>query len=101
MAEPGGAMTTHNPVTPAWTCGGCGAEWPCLTRRRELHAEFAGATVSLAIYLGSYFAAAAPDLRYAPAGLLHQRFVGWVWEGRVREHERQQPGGPKFPRRSI
>jgi hypothetical protein len=71
-------VTSHNPVAPAWTCGGCGGDWPCPSRRRELRAEFDGAPVSLAIYLGSYLVAAAPDLRCVPAGSLHQRFVGWA-----------------------
>ena len=44
-------MAIHLPVTPAWTCGGCGADWPCQTRRRELRAEYDQARVSLALYL--------------------------------------------------
>jgi hypothetical protein len=71
-------VTTHNPMTPAWTCVGCGAEWPCHTRRKELRAEFHRAPVSLSIYMGGYFVAAAPDLQYVPAGFLHNRFMGWV-----------------------
>ncbi|MFC0006289.1 hypothetical protein [Micromonospora siamensis] len=71
-------MTTHGPVLPLWTCGGCSAPWPCATRRKELRAEFDGAPVSLALYLGSYLVWAAEDLGHVPAGLLHQRFLGWV-----------------------
>ncbi|NHO79517.1 hypothetical protein DLJ60_24040 [Micromonospora chalcea] len=71
-------MTTHGPVLPVWSCGGCGAPWPCPTRRRELRAEFAGAPVSLSLYMGSYLVWAAEDLTWVPAGVLHQRFLGWV-----------------------
>ncbi|MET7946088.1 hypothetical protein [Micromonospora sp. NPDC005324] len=44
----------------------------------ELHAEFEGAPVSLALYMGSYLVWAAEDLTWVPAGLLHRRFLGWV-----------------------
>lgn len=39
-------MTPHLPVTPALTCGGCGAEWPCRNRQRKLRAEYDRAVVS-------------------------------------------------------
>lgn len=71
-------MTTHGPVMPIWSCGGCGLLWPCPTRRRELRAEFADAPVSLALYLGSYLIQAAEDMPWTPAGVLHRRFLGWV-----------------------
>lgn len=71
-------MTTHGPVLPFWACGGRDAPWPCGTRRRELHAEFEDAPVSLSIYMGSYLVWAAEDLTWVPAGLLHRRFLGWV-----------------------
>lgn len=71
-------VTAHGPVLPIWTCAGCGAPWPCPTRKRELRAEFDKAPVSLAIYMGSYLVWAAEDLSWVPAGGLHQRFVGWV-----------------------
>ncbi|MFI7605357.1 hypothetical protein ACIBTV_09540 [Micromonospora sp. NPDC049366] len=67
-------MTTHGPVLPLWTCGGCNGPWPCRTRRTE----FDGAPVSLALYMGSYLAWAAEDLTWVPAGLLHHRFLGWI-----------------------
>ncbi|SBT53541.1 hypothetical protein [Micromonospora auratinigra] len=71
-------MTTHGPVLPMWSCGGCGGPWPCATRRGELRAEFEGAPVSLALYMGSYLVWATEDLTWVPAGLLHRRFLGWV-----------------------
>lgn len=40
-------MTTHGPVLPIWSCGGCDAPWPCRTRQRELRAEFDDAPISL------------------------------------------------------
>lgn len=71
-------MTTHGPVLPIWACGGCGASWPCRTRRQELLAEYAGAPVSLSIYMGSQLVAATQDMSWAPAGALHRRFLGWL-----------------------
>ena len=71
-------MTNHVPVRPSWRCTGCDAEWPCPTRRRELHAEYDGATTSLAVSLGTYFVHAAQDLTHVPAGWLHNRFIGWI-----------------------
>ncbi|MEU8257290.1 flavin reductase [Micromonospora inaquosa] len=70
-------MTAHLPVTPAWMCGGCGADWPCATRRRELLAEYHRAPVSLALYLAGHLVEAAQDLAHVPAGHLHNRFLGW------------------------
>ncbi|WP_433308236.1 hypothetical protein ACQP0U_17260 [Micromonospora sp. CA-269861] len=71
-------MTVHGPVMPIWSCGGCGLPWPCLTRKRELRAEYADAPVSLALYLGSYLVQAIEDMPWTPAGVLHCRFVGWT-----------------------
>ncbi|GHJ13193.1 hypothetical protein TPA0908_11880 [Micromonospora sp. AKA38] len=71
-------MTAHVPVLPAWSCGGCGAPWPCATRRHELRVEFAGVPLSLALYMGSYLVWATEDLTWVSAGLLHRRFLGWV-----------------------
>jgi len=71
-------MSNHVPVRPDWICGGCGADWPCLTRRAELVAEYAGAPVSLALYLGGCLVTASRDLPLRRAGALHHRFVGWT-----------------------
>ncbi|MBQ0905779.1 MULTISPECIES: flavin reductase [unclassified Micromonospora] len=71
-------MTNHLPITPAWTCGGCGADWPCHTRRRELRAEYDRAPVSLTLYLAAQLVEAAHDLTHVPAGHLHYRFLGWT-----------------------
>lgn len=71
-------MTRHLPVTPGWTCDGCGDEWPCQVRRRELRAEYDGDPVSLALYLATQLVAAAADLVHVPAGRLHHRFLGWL-----------------------
>lgn len=77
LAE-GRPVSTHDPIMPIWTCGGCGLPWPCRTRQRELRAEFEAAPVSLALYLGSYLVAATEDLTWIPASALHQRFLGWT-----------------------
>ncbi|MET7802977.1 flavin reductase [Micromonospora chersina] len=71
-------MTIHLAVTPAWTCGGCGADWPCRTRQRELRAEYDSAPVSLALYLATQLVNATQDLTNVPAGHLHHRFLGWI-----------------------
>ncbi|MET8042059.1 flavin reductase [Micromonospora sp. NPDC005215] len=71
-------MTTHHPIKPAWTCGGCAGEWPCHTRRRELRAEYVGARVSLSLYLAAQLVEAAQHLAHVPAGHLHYRFLGWT-----------------------
>jgi hypothetical protein len=77
LARPGRPeMTTHRPIAPAWTCGGCGVDWPCRTRRRELLAEYDRAPVSLALYLAAQLVDAAQDLAHVPAGHLHHRFMG-------------------------
>ncbi|MEU1812855.1 hypothetical protein ABZ481_20500 [Micromonospora aurantiaca] len=73
-------MTTHGPVMPVWSCGGCDGPWPCPTRKRELRAEYADAPVSLALYLGSYLVQATEDMPWTPAGVLHRRFLGWTRE---------------------
>ncbi|MEU2169485.1 hypothetical protein ABZ524_17500 [Micromonospora chersina] len=54
-----------------------GGGWPCRTRRQELQAEYEDAPISLALYMGS-LVAASQDMGWAPAGLLHRRFLGWV-----------------------
>ncbi|AEB43774.1 hypothetical protein [Micromonospora maris] len=71
-------MTSHGPVMPIWSCGGCDLPWPCPTRRRELRAEYADAPVSLALYPGVCLVQAAEDMPWAPAGALHRRFIGWA-----------------------
>jgi hypothetical protein len=70
-------MSNHNP-TRAWTCGGCGDPWPCVTRRQELLAEYFGARASLTHYLTELLCKACQDMPQAPAGALYDRFVGWV-----------------------
>lgn len=77
-AAQGSRMTTHVPVLPIWSCGGCDAPWPCRTRQRELRAEFDNAPISLALYLGAQLARASEDLTWVPAGALHRRFLGWL-----------------------
>ncbi|MFG1916074.1 hypothetical protein [Micromonospora sp. NPDC048898] len=72
------APMPHVPVRPAWTCAGCGQEWPCPNRRRRLLIEYAHDRLSLAFYLGLHLADAAVDLSHPPADELHVRFLGWT-----------------------
>ncbi|MEV6815867.1 hypothetical protein [Micromonospora sp. NPDC051296] len=68
----------HAPSTPDWTCGTCGAEWPCEAKRASLLKEYQLDRATLAVYLGACLAAATLDLP-APAGRsLQERFMGWL-----------------------
>jgi hypothetical protein len=87
-------VTDHGPVLPVWTCAGCDSPWPCPTRRGELLAEYDGAPVSLALYMGSHLVSATQDMSWAPAGALYRRFLGWLPRGVV------GPGG-ELPGRSA
>lgn len=71
-------MKLHTPLQPTWKCAGCGREWPCLTKRAQLLAEFRGASVSLSLLMGSHFVRASADLYEVSAGALRARFVGWL-----------------------
>lgn len=70
-------VSTHNPIRPGWLCGGCGAEWPCETRRRELLAEYSGASNSLSIFLRDALAIAYYDMPGIEYGSLVDRIVNW------------------------
>jgi hypothetical protein len=70
-------MTDHLPRRPHWRCVECDAHWPCHTRRRQLMAEFTGASASLGLYLASCLVDAAADMPDASAGLLYRQFLGW------------------------
>ncbi|MDZ5441849.1 hypothetical protein U2F26_03775 [Micromonospora sp. 4G57] len=65
-------------MTPDWTCGTCGDDWPCHTKRTRLLDEYRVDRASLSVYLGSCLAAASQDLRAAPVSSLQDRFIGWV-----------------------
>ncbi|GAB4105563.1 hypothetical protein AB0C42_03015 [Micromonospora taraxaci] len=71
----------HAPKTPCWSCGSCGDEWPCATKRSRLLAEYGGDRAMLSVYLGSCLAAATEDLRAAPVMSLQDRFIGWLPRG--------------------
>ncbi|MEU5550379.1 MULTISPECIES: hypothetical protein [unclassified Micromonospora] len=68
----------HLPSPPAWTCTGCGQEWPCPVKQSQLLAEFGGARAALAVYLGSCLLAAARDLPGLPPAHARDRFLGWL-----------------------
>ncbi|MFI5845268.1 hypothetical protein ACIA8K_36750 [Catenuloplanes sp. NPDC051500] len=71
-------MTDHTPHRPTWDCRLCGGEWPCDQARLDLLAEYDGARVSLAIYLGACLVEATRELFTVPAGWLYARFLGWM-----------------------
>lgn len=71
-------MTSHLAVRPSWICSGCGADWPCATRRGQLRAEFATAQMSLSLYLAACMVDAAYDQPRVSAGVLYSRFLGWT-----------------------
>ncbi|MEV1329101.1 hypothetical protein AB0J20_05940 [Micromonospora costi] len=70
----------HAPVTPGWSCGSCGEDWPCATRRSRLLEEY-GDRATLSIYLGSCLAAATQDLHGSSKTSLQDRFIGWLPRG--------------------
>ncbi|MFI5494639.1 flavin reductase [Actinoplanes sp. NPDC051859] len=70
-------MSLHQPVRPRWICSGCGADWPCPTRRQQLTAEYAGARVSLMVYLTACFVQACEDAQAETVGDLYHRFLSW------------------------
>lgn len=78
VPRPQAGSEDHLPVTPGWTCGTCGAEWPCATKRRRLLEEFRRDRAALGVYLASCLAAASDELRRVPVSVLQQRFTGWL-----------------------
>lgn len=70
-------MSMHQPIRPDWTCAGCGAPWPCPTRKRQLIAHYHQTPVSLMVYLAGFFVEACQDLPGVLAGMLHERFLAW------------------------
>jgi hypothetical protein len=89
-------MTAHLPSRPTWNCAGCGAPWPCPSRRGQLLAEYEGASVSLALFMTANFVEAASDLSWVSAGDLYGRFFSWLHERRppqrvTREYGRDDP----------
>lgn len=75
-AEP--ARGEHAPVSPDWTCGSCGADWPCEAKRVRLLSEYGVDRAMLSVYLGACLAAAAEDLRAHGPAALQKRFFGWL-----------------------
>jgi hypothetical protein len=65
-------------MAQSWICLGCGAPWPCPTRRRQLLSQYHDAPASLALLLSSAMVEASADLRDMLAGDLHDQFVGWL-----------------------
>jgi hypothetical protein len=79
-------MTVHVPLRPDWRCVKCDAHWPCHTRRRQLTAEFTGASASLGLYLASCMVDAAADLPDTSAGCSTGSFLaGYAPPNAVRD----------------
>ncbi|TDC30284.1 hypothetical protein E1211_24500 [Micromonospora sp. 15K316] len=70
----------HAPEPPGWSCGSCGEDWPCATKRSRLLQEY-GDRATLSVYLGSCLAAASEDLRSVSVTSLQDRFIGWLPRG--------------------
>ncbi|MGC9669357.1 hypothetical protein ACNTMW_22725 [Planosporangium sp. 12N6] len=83
-------VNVHVPIRPNWVCAGCGAPWPCETRRNQLLAEFDGTPVSLGLLMGGYFVDCCADLPNRAVGELYGRFLGWLKE-QPEPHEDQEP----------
>jgi hypothetical protein len=72
-----GGVSAHQPIRPGWTCTGCGAAWPCGTRRRQLAAESTGARVSRMLFLAACFVDACSDMPHETVGALYSRSLLW------------------------
>lgn len=68
----------HAPSSPDWTCGTCGDDWPCETKRAFLLNEYRSDRAMLTVYLGSCLAAATQDLPSPVGASLQDRFIGWL-----------------------
>jgi hypothetical protein len=71
-------LAEHAPATPDWTCGTCGADWPCEPKRARLLTEYATDRPMLSVYLGACLAAAVEDLHAPGPTSLQDRFLGWL-----------------------
>ena len=78
MLVAAGPVNPHYPRRPTWGCTACAEPWPCETQRAELAREYAADRISLTIYLAGCFSEASADLSSVDAGILYQRFLGWV-----------------------
>jgi hypothetical protein len=70
-------VSFHEALRPSWQCAGCGAPWPCITRRRQLRAEYSREP-ELAALMEWYLTQAGDDLPGASPAGLDARFVAWV-----------------------
>ncbi|WP_255436089.1 flavin reductase [Salinispora sp. H7-4] len=73
------ANERHLPMRPLWGCDTCQAEWPCLSARRALRAEYHDNRVALRVYLAALMAEADVHLSQVHRNAdLHRRFLAWV-----------------------
>lgn len=68
----------HIPLTRIWICRSCGDPWPCIATQNATLAYFADSRATLRLLMTDLFARAADDLRELPAGMLRDRFIGWI-----------------------
>jgi hypothetical protein len=73
-----GYVSVHEALRPSWECAGCGAPWPCPTRRRQLRAEYIRGLPELSALMGWYLSQAQADVPGASPAGLDARFVGWI-----------------------
>jgi hypothetical protein len=71
-------MSVHVALRPSWSCAGCGAPWPCMTRRRQLRAEYHRGRPELSALMGFYLTQAQSDVPGASPAGLDARFIGWI-----------------------
>lgn len=67
----------HQPARPSWECQTCGDRWPCPAGRTELHAQYAGDRVGLAMHMGVVLHLAVTEIPYLDDRLF-DRFLAWT-----------------------
>ena len=67
----------HGPSRPDWNCVACGAEWPCITRKRQVRELFAGDRGRMVTYMSAYLLDAHADLGHLSTIAISDRIVGW------------------------
>lgn len=72
-------MSVHTLMRPSWRCAGCGADWPCQTRCRELLAEYVEDIVALRVSMFGLLMDALTELPGdIPPAELYLRFLGFA-----------------------
>jgi hypothetical protein len=88
------------PSRPGWTCKGCGEEWPCIPRKRQLWDLFEGTSASLTTYMASYLVDASRELPHLSTLEVATRLVGWCEDPAQKlAYGQNWPGGGPTTRR--